>query len=247
MILETKAAKVILLGLALCLAGMAAFIWVTKWDGTSSAEVTTLTQTGEPPAQTPSPEQMVLPDTTEPDVQSETATQSEPEPEPTTQSQPTPEAEPIPEPLPEQPLNLPSGGVYFNPPSQQVVTGEEIIVSVETKLKGFGISAAEITLEFDPNVLQVIGLTAGELLGSGPLVGTEEKDDQRGVIHYALARKGPTQITDCAGVLAVIKFKVVGSAGDQHNLTLSEVKLTNQDFKTISGFEIHNGSVEITQ
>ena len=238
-------------GLA-CLAGL---IGITKWDGTSTAEeVTTLAQTGEP-VQTPPAEQTIAPGTAEPVIPPEpvtklitgTVVQSEPAPEPTTQTQPTSEVEPIPEPQTEPNPDLPFDGVYFNPPSQQVKCGKEIIVNVETKIADFGISAAEITLEFDPAALQVIGLTSGELLGNGPLIGTEEKDNQRGVIHYALARKGPTQVTDSAGVLAVIKFKVVGSAGDQHNLTLSEVKLTNQDFKTISGFEIHNGSVEITR
>ena len=136
--------------------------------------------------------------------------------------------------------------MHINPSPPKAGPGDEITVIVEAQIAGNGISGSEIMVEFDPSMCQVIGLEPGELLGDSPLVGAEEIDNQRGAIHYASARKGMTQPTDCMGSLATINFKVNDSSPNGTcNLTLKEVNLTNEQFGEISGFAIQNGVVEV--
>jgi len=148
-----------------------------------------------------------------------------------------------------QPEKLPPSfaeGIYISPASLEISKGEDFNINVMAKFANYGISGSEITLDFDPSVFQATDLIEGDLLGANPVVGTEEKDNQVGMTHYALARKGATQITDSDGVLATIKFHVLDSAPNgTHNLTLTEVKLTDQKFKEITGFDVQNGSVEV--
>jgi hypothetical protein len=129
---------------------------------------------------------------------------------------------------------------------QKASSGQEIAVIVEIHTTGQGISGSEIALEFDPLAFEVTGLAPGDLMGNGPLVGAEEIDNQNGIIHYALARKGITQITDSSGVLAIINLRITDSAtGGTCNLTLKEINLTNERFEEINGLPVQNGVVEI--
>jgi len=129
---------------------------------------------------------------------------------------------------------------------QAASSGQEIAVIVEVSATGQGVSGGEIIMQFDPSVFQATGLTPGDLLGTSPLIGAEEIDNQNGIISYALARKGTTQVTDSTGSLAVITFKVSDTgSGGTHDLTLKEINLTNERFEEINGLPVQNGIVEI--
>lgn len=146
----------------------------------------------------------------------------------------------------EKPSGLPSEGVYLNPVSQEATVGQTISINVEARLTDCGISGSEIELEFDPAVFQVTGFVTEGVLGSNPLIGMEEKNNQAGVLRYALARRGPTQVTTLAEVIAIIDFKVMDSASiGSYNLILKDVKLTNEKFEEITGFVVQDGSVKV--
>ena len=170
MILQTRAAKVILSILALILFACAVFIAVTGWDGETTTEEVTMSVSE--PAVTPesTPENTLESIVQEPPIVSNTQ-------------------------------SVPIIGIYIEPFAIEVSRGQEITIDVMANLANTGISGCEFTFEFDPTILQVNDLTAGDLLGTDPLVGSESKDNQSGIIRYAIARKGLTQITDSVGVL----------------------------------------------
>ncbi len=217
MILQTRAAKVILSVLALILLGCAIFIAITGWDGESTIEEVTMS-------------------VTEPTVS------TEPNHDNITVSSPEENAET------NNVQSAPIAGVYIEPFSMEARRGQEVSVDVMANLDNSGISGSEFSLEFDPSVLQVSDLVAGDLLGDDPLVGSESKDNQSGVVHFAIARKGLTQVSDSIGVLASIEFRILDSAvSGPSSLVLNDVKLTNELFDEILGFQIQSGSVYVVQ
>jgi hypothetical protein len=214
LILQTRAAKVILSILAMVLLGCAVFIAITGWDSESTTEVT-----------------MSVTETTLPT-------------EPTLDSTPVSLVEETP--MASNAQSVPIAGVYVEPFSMEAGRGQEISVDVMANLSNSGISDCEFTLEFDPSVLQVNDLVAGDLLGADPLVGSESKDNQSGFVRFAIARKGLTQATDSIGVLARIKFHIVNSAASGPvSLIPSDVKLTNERFDEIPGLQIQSGSIYV--
>jgi len=214
LILQTRAAKVILSILAMVLFGCAVFIAITGWDSESTTEVTM--------------------SVTEPTSLPE----SIPENNPVSLPEETPESNSA--------QSAPIAGVYIEPFSMQADRGQEISVDVMANLANSGISGCEFTLEFDPSILQVNDLVAGDLLGADPLVGSESKDNQSGFVRYAIARKGLTQVTDSVGMLASIKFYIMDSADNgPSSLILSDVKLTNEIFDEIPGLQIQSGSIYV--
>ena len=80
--------------------------------------------------------------------------------------------------------------VILTPSNIDAESGGSFTVDVEVDPKGQGISAAEVTINFDPNVLAYEGMSAGELLGASPLVGVESADQEIGQLIFALAPEG---------------------------------------------------------
>lgn len=146
------------------------------------------------------------------------------------------------------PASKPQKGVWLAPPTQQASPGQGIKVETKVKMSKSGISGGEVKLSFDPSALKALEVEPGDLLGSNPLVSVKEKDNEKGLIHYALARKGKTLVPTPPGTLLSMKFKVLDSAkAGESKLTLEEVKLTNEKFEGISGIKIQGGSVKVVR
>lgn len=117
--------------------------------------------------------------------------------------------------------------VSLTPSTLDAAPGETIKVDVEVDPKGRGISAAEVTINFDPQALAYDGMSVGGLLGESPLLGVES--GERGQLLFALARRGPTSAPTEAGTLATITFKVLeGPPSGEYGLTVYRVGLADE-------------------
>ena len=258
MILDTKAAKIILSTLAFCLAMLAAFVAITGWDGAShtvkAQNPVAASEISSEPVHQAAPISIPPPKKT-PDVKPEISPLPKETPVATAELVPLPKESPADEPESTLTFNettkgtiavLPGVVVYIDLFPQVAHPGQEINISVNAIANTCGISGSEIMLEFDPAILQIAGLSADGVLGSNPLVGMEEKDNRNGILRYAVARKGRTQITASAETLAGITFRVTDSArSGLYNLTLKEVRLTDEKFEDITEFEVKSGSLEV--
>lgn len=141
---------------------------------------------------------------------------------------------------------VPFEGISLNPSSGQASPGQQMMVTVEANLAGYGIRGCEMELAFDPGALQLSKVEPGEMFGENPLVGIEEIDNEAGTLNYVLAMKGTDTVPSSAGVMAVLEFDVrepvqKGSCA----LTLTTVNLTDEGFKEISDFPIRSGTTQI--
>ena len=119
--------------------------------------------------------------------------------------------------------------VILTPSNIDPESGGSFTVDVEVDPKGQGISAAEVTINFDPQVFAYEGMSAGELLGASPLVGVESADQEIGQLIFALARRGETSAPTDAGTLATLTFRVLDDApAGEHGLTVYRVGLADK-------------------
>lgn len=63
---------------------------------------------------------------------------------------------PTPTPIPTPPIHV--EGVYLNPPFQEAMAGEEVIVKVVVERLDSRVSEGEINLAFNPSVIQVVSI-----------------------------------------------------------------------------------------
>ena len=158
----------------------------------------------------------------------------------------SPSAESQPSTAPE-PAAEPAAPVYLMPLSIEADPGEEFEVEVNIDLEDRGISGGEIGLTFDSDTMEVVNIEAGDLLGSDPLVGLKEIDNQAGTVKYALARMGETSVPTPPGVLAVLTVRVLNSAGSgSYELKLRKVGLADEKFEDITGLRTQGAQIKIS-
>lgn len=144
-------------------------------------------------------------------------------------------------------LSIPEEGVYLNPTFIEANPGEELIINIEVRPSGWGVSGGEIKLVFDADVLQAFGIEAGDFLGSSPIIGLKQLDNQAGEVRLALARVGETGVPSPSGVLATVEFKVLDSADSGiYEIELTVVGLADENFQDISGFTVQGAIIQIS-
>jgi hypothetical protein len=145
------------------------------------------------------------------------------------------------------PPPIPEEGVYLNPTYIEAEPGEELTISIEVKPSGWGVSGGEISLVFDPDVLQAIDIEPGDFLGSSPIVGLKQLDNQAGEIRLAQARVGETEVPSPSGTLATVELKVLDSAGSGvYEIELIVVGLADENFNDIAGFTVQGTIIKIS-
>ena len=118
--------------------------------------------------------------------------------------------------------------VSLSPSNVDAEAGGRLTVNVEVDPKGQGISAAEVTINYDPEVLTYEGMSAGDLLGGSPILGIESANSESGQLTFALGRRGPTPTPTDPGTLAALTFTVLEDAPDgKHELTIYRVGLAD--------------------
>ena len=136
----------------------------------------------------------------------------------------------------------PPGSVIINPKSQAAKPASQIKVSIEIIPAGWGVSAAEVQVSFDPTKLEALSVEAGGALGTKPLLGTLKIDNDRGTIVYALARLGETPTPGVRGVLANLEFRAKSGATGTAKIELTKVGLSDENFQDITGVK-YEGAV----
>lgn len=237
MILQTKAAKVILSLLAVWLMGCAVYIGVTGWTGEETSVGTSAGESTTAPKESPHLPSAEVPLAVE--VSSTPAATPTPSP-----------AEPPPTPAqpPEEETTLPTNGVYIEPATLEASPGQDIRVTIMASVTDQGVSGCELVLSFSPSVFEITGLASGDLLGTGPIIGAEETDNDNGTVHYALARKGQTEIDDSRGAIAVVNLRVRGSApSGVYELGIAQLELTNQEFRDIPTIDAKGAWIQVVK
>ena len=132
------------------------------------------------------------------------------------------------------------------PSSEVVHSEEEFNATVYVNPGGRGISSGEVDLAFDPNVLEVIKVYPGNLLGENPIQGMKEINNTAGTLGYALARVGETVPPTPAGSFAIVEFKVKGNVSNgNHSITVSRVGLADENLSRIENIETKNAVIKI--
>lgn len=141
----------------------------------------------------------------------------------------------------------PKGKVYLEPPSLNVQRGQELSINITVEPSGWGVSGCEVNLSFNSTVLQGVNIKVGEFLGSSPLIGLEDIDNQAGVVRLVMARVGMTTAPSPPGVLAIVYFSISDSAaGGTYDLELTKVGLADENFQDITGFTIKGARIKIS-
>ena len=138
--------------------------------------------------------------------------------------------------------------VYIYPASLEVSAGGEFTIEIKAEPKERGISGGEINLEFNPDIFEVINIETGNLFGPDPLIGIKEIDNETGLVKYALARKGKTEVPTSPGVFATINLKVLEEIKEgTSKLTLTKIGLADENFEDIKEIKIQGASIIVSE
>lgn len=97
----------------------------------------------------------------------------------------------------------------------------------------FGISSGEAILSFNANVIEVVDVVPGTLLGSQPLVGFKQIDNLQGTLKVAIARVGSTPLPSPEGQLAIVKAVIKRNApSGEHEIGLA-VAIADHQFNSL--------------
>jgi len=135
------------------------------------------------------------------------------------------------------------GSVFINPKSQTAKSAGQIKVSIEVIPAGWGISAAEVRVSFDPTKLEALSVQAGDALGQKPIQGVLKIDNAQGTIIYALARLGETTAPGVKGVLANLEFRGKSGATGTAKIELTRVGLSDENFQDITGVKYEGATI----
>ena len=138
--------------------------------------------------------------------------------------------------------------VQIKPSSQEVSTGEEFTLTIYADPYSEGVSGGEINLEFNSAIMKIVSVEAGDLLGSDPLVGVEQIDNEVGTLKYALARSSVTTAPTQSGNFVTLIFSVLETAeSGTYSIRLTKVGLADENFIDILGITLSQGSITIIE
>ena len=124
--------------------------------------------------------------------------------------------------------------------------GQEIKFEIKIRPSGWGVSGCEINLSFSSPIMEKAEIEFGDFLGSNPIIGLKQVNNQDGVIKLALARVGETPVPSPPGILAAVNFRILDSASSgTHQLELTKVGLADEYFQDITDFKIQDATINI--
>jgi len=146
----------------------------------------------------------------------------------------------------EKSLPEPVEGVYITPTGIEAKPGQEIKFEIKIKPSGWGVSGCEINLSFNGRIMEETEIEFGDFLGSHPIVGLKQVDNQDGVLKLALARVGKTPVPSPPGVLAAVKCKILDSASSgTYHLEFTKVGLADEYFQDITNIKIQGTTINV--
>lgn len=134
-----------------------------------------------------------------------------------------------------------SGAALTFQPPNQVVTGINTSGTVQSYLNPNGrtISSVELTIQYDPSIVNVTGVTPGSFFNStfgSPVEVIKQIDATNGIIHYALGFPlGSNFGSSTAGPVANIAFTTRSQGVSQLSYVLSSTSISNLSAQNVLG------------
>ena len=112
--------------------------------------------------------------------------------------------------------------------------GEELSLTLELDPQNLAVSGIQFGLNYPREVLQLLEIVPGEILGPDPLI-VEKSNQSQGQVLFAMARRGETVAPTGPGRVALITMRTLQSFPEDRNVMiwLDRVKLTGENFQTI--------------
>jgi len=128
-----------------------------------------------------------------------------------------------------------------------VSAGETFTLNVVVNPQQYGITAGDVELSFDPDVLEAIDIQPGLLMGSDVLMAKRTIDNTNGKLRLATGREGAlSSIPTTQGTLATAELKVQDGASPQTvTVTISFIGLADQDFLEVAGITTTSATVKV--
>jgi len=125
--------------------------------------------------------------------------------------------------------------------------GDSFSIDIILDPNGFGISSGEIDLSFDNSMLEVTGLTKGDILGTDALETGTSYDNTDGTIKTVLARLGATTPPTSKATWVTINFKVKSDAhAGTTTINITKVDFSDEKFDEITQIETTDGTATIS-
>ena len=126
--------------------------------------------------------------------------------------------------------------------------GEQFEVKVEVNPNGKGISAGEVNVSYNTQVMEMVRLEPGDLFGPNPIEGVNLIDNEKGRIRYALGRQGVTHPPTKQGTFAILVLRIRDSGNEgSYAVNIIGANLVNEQFADISPLEVTGGNIEIVK
>jgi len=141
----------------------------------------------------------------------------------------------------------PEPGASVSPAAQTVGPGESFTIEIFVNTDNNGVSGGQFIIGFDASAMQVDSVAAGDLFGTvfntiGPFI-----DNVNGTVEMALGRIGMTTPPTPDGTFATITLTVTADAPEgTYALDITNLQLSDENFATILGIVINNGTVTVT-
>ena len=112
--------------------------------------------------------------------------------------------------------------------------GEEMSLTLELDPQNLAVSGIQFRVNYPVELLQLIEVVPGAILGANPLL-VDKLDRSQGKVLFAIARRGDTVGPTGSGRVAVIKMRTIQDLPETGSVMiwLDRVKLTDGDFQTI--------------
>ena len=144
------------------------------------------------------------------------------------------------------PHNVTPPSANVSPAAHTVDPGDNFSIEIFVNTGNNGVSSGQFDFAFDPSVMQVDSVTAGDLFGADPNAVGPFIDNAAGTVSLALARKGLTTPPTPNGVYATLMLTVdAGAADGTYALDITNLQLLDENFTEIAGIVINDGAVNV--
>jgi len=119
-----------------------------------------------------------------------------------------------------QPTSPAHSVLTLSPNPVTVSQGQQGSINVNITTSDNQVTAIQLEIGYDPNVVSNLQVTPGPLFHQQPVVLINKNNTQTGRMTYAFGISPDTQPINGTGVVATITFTAIGKAGQQSQLAL---------------------------
>ncbi|MEM2148959.1 MAG: cohesin domain-containing protein [Ignisphaera sp.] len=138
--------------------------------------------------------------------------------------------------------------VYIEINKMKVSPGETFLANVIIDPAEKGISAVDVILSFNPEVLEALNISKGRLLGENVIELFSEINNTAGIIHYVAARVGATTPPTPKEILASIVFRVKQNAKPINTtISIARIGIADERIADIEYINTKNVTISIAR